>query len=236
MPVGLPNWATLGVRDEISIKLKDTDAAQLEKRSVQYDTGLTLPPGNYSFRFLARENQTGKMGMFEKKFTVPDLSLEKSLKLSSVIWSSQKEAVGAAVGSASTDKRVTANHPLIENGQKIVPSITDVFRKDQTLYVYFEVYDATVDATSKAPSVAAEIDLYRGVRKVFTSAPVRVTKLNTTRPGVSSFSFTIPLTSLAAGRYTAQVSVIDENGRKFAFPRGQIAILPDASTQTAAVQ
>jgi hypothetical protein len=30
--------------------------------------------------------------------------------------------------------------------------------------------------------------------------------------------------------------VIDENGRKFAFPRGQIAILPDAPAQTAAIQ
>jgi VWFA-related protein len=236
VPVGLPNWASLGLKEGISIKLKDTDAAQLEKRNVQYDAGLTLPPGKYIIRFLARENQTGKMGMFEKPFTIPDLSLEKALKLSSVIWSSQKEAVAAAVGSVNNSKNILANDPLIENGQKIVPSITDVFRKDQTLYVYFEVYDATVDPTSKAPSVAAEIDLYRGVRKVYTSPPSRVTKLTTARPGVTAFSFTIPLTSLAAGRYTAQVSVIDENGRKFAFPRGQIAILPDASAQTAAVQ
>ena len=39
-----------------------------------------------------------------------------------------------------------------------------------------------------------------------------------------------------AGRFTAQVSVIDETGRKFAFPRGQIAILPDAPAQTASIQ
>jgi VWFA-related protein len=236
VPVGLPNWATLGVRDLIQVKLKDTDVAQLEKRNFQYDTGLTLPPGNYTIRFLARENQTGKMGMFEEKFAIPDLSTEKALKLSSIIWSSQKEAVAAAVGSASTDKKVTANHPLIENGQKIVPSITNVFRKDQTLYVYFEVYDASVDAASKTPSVAAEIDLYRGARKVFTSAPARVNKLATTRPGVTPFNFSIPLDKLAAGRYTAQVSVIDETGRKFAFPRGQIAILPDQPKQEAANQ
>ena len=73
----LPQWATTGVRDNIKIELKGKDAGQLEKRSLQYDTGLTLPPGKYLIRFLARENQTGKMGTFETPFTVPDLSLEE---------------------------------------------------------------------------------------------------------------------------------------------------------------
>src|SRR5262249_43038566 len=54
-----------GVRDNITVKLSDTDASQLEKKHLQYDAGLTLPPGQYSLRFLARENQTGKMGTFE---------------------------------------------------------------------------------------------------------------------------------------------------------------------------
>ena len=100
-----------------------------------------LPPGKYNLRFLARENQTGKMGTFETNFVVPDLTASKDLRMSSVILSSQKEDVKAAVGSADNDKRALANHPLIQNGQKTVPSITRVFRKDQTLYVYFEVYD-----------------------------------------------------------------------------------------------
>ena len=52
-------------------------------------------------KFVVRENITGKMGTFETKFTVPDLSADTSgLKLSTVIWSSQREKVAAAVGSA----------------------------------------------------------------------------------------------------------------------------------------
>ena len=34
-----------------------------------------------------------------------------------------------------------------------------------------------------------------------------------------------PLAQLAAGRYTAQVNIIDETGRKFAFERTDIVIL-----------
>ena len=157
----LPQWATIGVRDDIKIELKGKDAAQLEKRNLQYDTGLTLPPGKYLIRFLARENQTGKMGTFETPFTIPDLSAEKALRISSVIYEQPEGPVAAAVGSAVNDKKALTNHPLIQDGQKMVPSITRVFRKDQTMYVYFEVYDPSSDE-QKTPNVVAEVDLYAG--------------------------------------------------------------------------
>ena len=160
-----------GVRDNIPVKLSDADVSQLEHRHLQYDAGLTLPPGKYNLRFLARENQTGKMGTFETNFVVPDLTASKDLRMSSVILSSQKEDVKAAVGSADNDKRALANHPLIQNGQKIVPSITRVFRKDQTLYVYFEVYDPAADPASKTPDLSAQVELLQGARKAFSSMP-----------------------------------------------------------------
>jgi VWFA-related protein len=215
-----------GVGDNITVKLTEANAERLGNRHLQYDTGLTLGPGQYSLKFLARENQTGKMGTFETKFVVPDLNATRNLRLSSVILSSQKEAVAAAVGTVGENKRALANHPLIENGQKTVPSITRVFRKDQTLYVYFEVYDPTPDAGAKTPSLTAELDLLQGARKAFSSPPVRVNKLATTRPGVAPFSFQIPLARVAGGQYVAQLNVIDENGRHFAFPRNSLVVLP----------
>jgi VWFA-related protein len=215
-----------GVRDNIPVKLSDADASQLEHRHLQYDAGLTLPPGKYNLRFLARENQTGKMGTFETDFVIPDLSASKDLRMSSVILSSQKEDVKAAVGSANNDKRALANHPLIQNGQKTVPSITRVFRKDQTLYVYFEVYDPAADGVTKSPSLSAQVELLQGARKVFSSMPAHQDKLTPNRPGVTSFSFQVPLAKMNAGQYTAQVNVIDEAGKRFAFPRRAIVVLP----------
>jgi VWFA-related protein len=215
-----------GVRDQITVKLSEANAAQLDRRHLQYDTGLTLSPGAYSLTFLAREDLTGKMGTFETKFTVPDLNSGKTLRVSSVILSSQKEAVAAAVGAADNNKKLLANHPLVQDGQKVVPSITRVFRKDQTLYVYFEVYDPGVDPDRKTPDVYAGIELMQGARKAYTSQPVRVNKLATNRPGVAPFSFQIPLARLQPGEYVSQVDVIDELGHKFAFPRNSIVLLP----------
>lgn len=223
-----------GVRDNITVKLTDADAAQIDRRHLQYDAGLTLGPGSYTLRFLARENLTGKMGTFETKFTVPDLNSGKSLRLSSVILSSQKEPVTAAVGSVGgSSKKLLANHPLIQDGQKLVPSITRVFRKDQTLYVYLEVYDPTMSPDRKIPNLSADVDLFLAGRKVYNSPPVRLTKLETKRPGVAPFSFQIPLAKLPPGQYISQVDVIDETGRKFAFPRNEIVLMAPDNSSTA---
>jgi VWFA-related protein len=215
-----------GVRDQITVKLNQANAAQIDRRYMQYDSGLTLASGNYSLTFLAREGLTGKMGTFETKFTVPDLNAGKALRVSSVILSSQREAVSAAVGAADNNKKLLTNHPLVQDGQKVVPSITRVFRKDQTLYVYFEVYDPGIDPEQKTSNVFAAIELLQGARKVFTSRPVRVDKLTTSRPGVAPFSFEIPLNRLQPGEYISQVDVIDQLGQKFAFPRSSMVVLP----------
>ena len=222
-----------GVRDLITVKLDENAASKIGQRHLQYDAGLTLSPGTYDLRFLARENASGRMGTFETKFTIPDLGRGAAVRLSSVIWSNQKESVAGAVGTAGASRKLLASSPLVQGEQKIVPSITRVFRKDQTMYVYFEVYDPSLDPDRKLPSVTAEVDLLSGSRKVYSSAAVRLNKLATTRPGVAPFAFQIPLAKLPAGQYVAQVNVIDETGRKFAFPRNEIVLL---ATESAAPQ
>ena len=212
-----------GIRDEIKLKLSEENAAQLAQRHVEYDTGVTLPPGDYDLRFLARENQNGKMGTFEMKFTVPDLNKDSSsVRMSSVVWSNQREPLAASIGTAGGNKKLLNEHPLVENGQKLVPDITRVFRKNQKLYVYFEVYDP---GTVASPSVSAELMMLRGKSKAFESAPVRVTKPKSGRPNTLAFQFEMPLANIPAGRYTCQVSVIDEQARKFGFARAPLVVL-----------
>jgi hypothetical protein len=230
------NKLITGVGDKITVSINEDEASKLAQRHLQYDSVLTLSPGTYSLRFLARENTTGRMGTFETKFTIPDLNSGKALKVSSVILSNQKEALSSTVGTADSNKKSLANHPLVQDNQKIVPSITRVFRKDQTMFVYFEVYDPAMDPDRKVPSLSAEFDLLAGAKKIYNSAPLRVTKLGTTRPVVAQFTFQVPLAKVPAGQYMSQVDVIDETGRKFAFPRNEIVVLPPAAAPTAAKQ
>jgi VWFA-related protein len=225
------------VRDGIKIKLAEQTAAQLSSRPLAYDTGFTLPPGKYSLRFLARENETGKMGTYETQFTVPDLAPDRpgAVKTSSVIWSSQRQPLNEALASADNKKKLIEADPLVNNGQKLIPSITHVFRKDQNLYVYLEVYDPGVKAgeggegDAKKPSVSATLSFYRGKTKSFESEPVRLDQFAAKRAQTLPIRFQAPLAQLPAGRYTCQINIVDETGRKFTFERTDIVVLPQSN-------
>jgi VWFA-related protein len=216
------------VRDNIPVKLKGETAQQLSKTTLEYDTGFTLPPGMYSAKFLARENETGKMGTFETKFAVPDLTAEqKYLPISSVVLSNQRQKLEAAVASAERDKKILAEHPLIQDGQKLVPSVTRVFRKDQEMYVYLEAYQPTAET---AQPVVARVSFYRGKVKAFETAPLEVAEGLNAKTKALPLRFSVPLAKLQPGRYTCQVSVLDPTAQKFAFWRAPVVVLPEAAS------
>ena len=214
------------VRDGITVKLNEENAGKLSSRSLQYDAGFTLPPGQYRLKLLARENQSGKMGTFESTFIVPDLALQPAgLHVSSVVWASQRQPVKSAIGNAGARQKDLAADPLVQDGQKLVPSVTRVFRKDQNLYVYLEVYDPAIDPSEKKADVQAVLTFYRGNRKAFESQPVRLSDIVKGRTNALPVQFQVPLASLPAGKYTAQVNLIDEHAKRFAFPRAELVLL-----------
>jgi VWFA-related protein len=198
------------------------------RKSFQYDAGFTLEPGKYRMKFVVRENITGKMGTFDTKFTIPDLSADTSgLKLSTVILSNQKEPVTAVVGTAEhfSRKEVRAN-PLIVGDHKVVPNINHVFRRSQSLYVNFDVYDALPDpANTKNRRVKVTLSLFNKKSvKTFEVGPVEATQLAATRPEAVPVQIEIPLKDVTRGEYVCQINVVDEVGRKFAFPRAPIIV------------
>jgi len=216
------------VRDNIKVHLDAAGKESLANRSFHYDAGFTLAPGRYRLRFLVRENQSGKMGTFDTKFIVPDLAADSmALKTSSVIWSNQKEPLKAAVGSADRpDRKTNDADPLILGTDKIVPSITKVFRRSQNMYVAFDVYDALSDPAKPGNSrVAVTMSLFNAKgKKAFESDPVVATQQVATRPNATPVQLQVPLKGLAPGNYVCQLNVVDEAGRKFAFHRTDLVI------------
>jgi hypothetical protein len=223
------------VRDNIQIKLNPAPGATppvpaiIARKSFQYDAGFTLEPGKYRMKFVVRENITGKMGTFDTRFTVPDLSADTSgLKLSTVILSNQREQVTAVVGTAErfSPKETRAN-PLIVGDSKVVPNINHVFRRSQSLYVNFDVYDALPDpADTRKRRVKVSLSLFnRKSVKTFEVGPIEATQLAATRPEAVPVQIAIPLKDVTRGEYVCQINVVDEVGRKFAFPRAPIIIV-----------
>jgi len=212
------------VRDIADFKLKGETAAQLAKRPISYDSGFTLPPGNYSLRMLARENTTGKIGTYDAKIVIPDLTSEqKRLPISSVILSSQRIDMNQAVFNAEKDKKILAANPLIEDGKKLVPSVTRVFNKSQEMYVYLQAYEPAAETTQP---LVASVSFIRGKTKAFETAPLEITDGLDPKSKALPLKFSVPLGKLAPGKYTCQVSVLDPTGQKFAFWRAPVVVAP----------
>jgi len=215
------------VRDAIKIQLREEKTGRRGSASLLYDTGFTLPPGDYKTRMLVRESQSGRMGTFETPFSIPDLNASPAAnaRVSSVVWSSQFVPIAEAVGAANKKLvKKQGEHPLVMGGgkQKLMPSVTRVFRHGQKLAAYAELYDPT--QTDGATAVSAVVGLYRDRKLVAQSQPVRVSQTAAGR-AAAPVLVELPLqASLAAGEYAAQLTMIDEAGRRFSTSRTPVVV------------
>jgi VWFA-related protein len=201
------------VRDTYNIKLSDETAAQLSKQPIQYDTVLTLLPGTYTIKLLARDNETGHIGTYMKKFVIPNLAKEqKRIPISSVVLSGQRQDSREALANAKM-KQPTVS-PLVEDGIKLLPSVTDVFSRSRDMYVYLQAYEP--GAATVEPLIAF-VTFYRGDQKAFETAPLPATEAMTNKLKTVPLRFQFPLSKLPPGKYNCQVTVLDPTTNKAAF-------------------
>jgi len=219
------------LRDNVNIKLSDSTAAELAKRPIEYDAGFTLLPGKYNIKFLARDDETGRIGTYETTFVIPNLNKElKRVPISSVVLSSQrvdlKDALYNAV-KAKDQAKESAVNPLVQNNQKLIPSVTRVFSQGGQMYVYLQSYEGPAPTAPATPQpVVAYVSFLSGQAKVFESQPILATATPGSRIGVTPLSFNIPLASVPPGEYDCQITVLDPGSQKTSFWQAPIKIVP----------
>ncbi len=213
------------VRDKVNIKLSDETAQQLAKRPVEYDTGFTLLPGKYMIKFLARDDETGRIGTYQTNFVIPNLNKEEQrIAISSVVLSSQRVDLKEALYNAVKSKdREEATNPLVVEGQKLIPSVTRVFSKSRDMYIYLQAYEQTAPA---AQPLVAFVSFYQAQKKTFETPPIEVTSGMNNRLKTMPLTFNIPLSNLAPGEYQCQVTVLDPTAQRSAYWRAPVMLVP----------
>jgi VWFA-related protein len=210
------------VRDKLDVKLSDQTAAELAMRPVQYETGFTLLPGKYVIKVLARDAETGRIGTYQAAFAIPNLNRElKRVPISSVVLSSQRLPLGAAIYTVKKD--VENVNPLVFEGQKLLPSVTRVFSRGRELFVFLQAYQRA--ETTTQPLVAF-VTFYRGDAKALETAPLAITGEVDQRSKAMPIRFSVPLGQLPPGRYDCQVTVLLPGVEKAAFWRAPIVVVP----------
>jgi len=215
------------LRDKVDIRLSEETAEQLAKRPLEYDTGFTLLPGKYTIKFLARDDETGRIGTFRTTFVIPNLNKEvQRLPISSVVLSSQRVELKDAVYNAQKKKAAAteeAVNPLVQQGAKLIPSVTRVFTRDQEMYVYLQAYE---QGAAETQPLIGYVTFYRGTAKAFETQPVQITKGLENRVRTMPLTFDVPLQQLPPGTYNCQVTVLNPSGEKAVFWQAPIILLP----------
>ena len=224
----LGNQSTVqNMRDNVNIKLTDATAAELTKRPIEYDTGFTLLPGKYTIKFLARDDETGRIGTFQTSFVIPNLNKElKKVPISSVVLSGQRVDMKDAIYNAAKAKeqvKDNAANPLVLNGQKLIPSVTRVFSKSRDLFVYLQAYEQ--GATTVQPLMAF-VSFYQGKTKVFETQPMEVASGMTNSLKTMPLRFDVGLSQLPEGEYDCQVTVLDPTDAKGTFWQARVVVVP----------
>ena len=237
------------VRDNVNIKLTDATATELARRPIEYDAGFTLSPGRYTIKFLARDDETGRIGTYQTTFVIPNLNKERErIPISSVVLSSQHVNMKDALYNATHGKEQARNdaaNPLVQNGEKLIPSVTRVFSTDRDLYVFLQAYTVAAGTPvaaapgpapgttpgSTAPPVPPQgrlfafVSLYSGDKKVLETKPIAAEATPGSRLGTTGLSFTVPLGSLPQGEFVCRISVLDPSGKRVAFWEGPMMLV-----------
>jgi len=158
---------------------------------------------------------------------IPNLNREvQRLPISSVVLSSQRVDLKNALYNAQKSKdqqTEEAVNPLVNNGAKLIPSVTRVFSRDQHLYVYLQAYEQGEPQTQP---LVAYVSFYRGPQKTFETRPVQITQGWDNHVKTMPLAFNIPLSALTPGAYDCQVTVLDPTGEKAAFWQAPMMLLP----------
>jgi VWFA-related protein len=224
-----PNGRSVAeLQDTIQVHLDPARFQQINQSSLVYQGGVVLSPGKYRLKFLARENESGRIGTFEQDLLVQQPPTDR-IMLSSVLLSSQLVPIEKSTEVEAKGQGIRAKlaeSPLEMAGEKIVPSVTRFFTQGQTLYVFFQAYypEKSDKADKFDPDTlrAGLIFFRNGIQVNATPllSPVQVDSKSRT----ASFRISLPLAKLPAGRYTAQALVIAAGTQHSAFGRAYLAI------------
>lgn len=216
------------LRDTIQVHLDAQTFAQVSKSNLVYQGGVVLSTGRYHLKFIARENESGKIGTFEQDFVVLPAQPTK-MTMSSVLLSSQLvtvEKTSAVSDKSQGTKAKLTTTPLEVEGQKIVPSVTRFFNQDQTLYVFFQTYypDKSDQSDNLDPStVRGGLIFFRNGVQVNTTPMLAPTEVDA-KSHTASFRISVPLAKLPSGRYTVQAVTIAAGTQLSAFGRAYLAL------------
>lgn len=124
-------------------------------RKSAYARAFILTPGRYRVDVMLRDMESGAAGLKQVGFIVPEFPTDR-LSASSVVLAAKLENMesGAAIS------------PFVIGTTKVIPNLSGVFKRNQPVGVYLQIYNAAIDQTTLRPAADAEYVLLKNGKEI----------------------------------------------------------------------
>ncbi|PYS98030.1 MAG: hypothetical protein DMF65_10690, partial [Acidobacteria bacterium] len=183
--------------------------------NVFYRQDMELAPGAYSVDIVVRDRLSGKTAARREKLVLPETGAEFSM--TDAVLSRHVEPSRSAPAGAAFDV-------LSHGGALISPLPSREFRAADNLIIFFDLYNAGVDAATGKPLAKVTVTLTRDGKAALRPIDYELTETLPEPVPHLTFAKYISLNGLAPGKYTAVIEAKDSVARKLAKQQASFVI------------
>ena len=200
------------VDDSFKARSGDFTLPELLQQRTYHQCIIPLPAGRYKLRILLKDVNSGKTGIQESSFWIPQAS-EGALNTSSLICA---DVIQPASGNSRGEEFVLG--PL-----KVIPNVEASYQRRYRLGLYLEVYDLALDTTTEKPSVEVSYLLEASDGTKIPIGPEFESRFP--EGHTMAIAKGIPLSNLAPGKYRVAVRISDTITQRACTLETQIQVL-----------
>jgi GWxTD domain-containing protein len=168
------------------------------KSRAAYQKNLVLAPGTYKIDLVVRDTRSGKTGIIRQGFVVPKYP-EGELGASSLVLASKLEPLNGRIPTGM----------FVYGSMKVIPNASVEFKPDQTLGVYMQVYNVTIDQATLKPSLDVEYVISQKDKEVMRLKEDGKNSLSQLNSQQVTLARLVALKDLKPGVYDLAVTVTD---------------------------
>jgi hypothetical protein len=186
-----------GFSQDVALEFpSNTFAANLDQPTLYQDSRY-LTPGKYKVHITVEDMNSQSIGVQDYALNVPRIP-DQSLQASSMIL---------AYSVTDLPPRMLGTDMFALGEKRVKPNVTGVFKRNENLNVWQEIYGLTVDETTHKPAASFEMVISQNkqeIKKLVSDS----TEL--TGSGLQmKYSNSVPLADFAPGQYDIQIKVTD---------------------------
>jgi GWxTD domain-containing protein len=188
--------------DVVTVESPAELLAQASKGASIYQKSIPLAPGTYRLNVVCKDVVGGNMNNYEMALHVPHYD-ESKLGTSSIILADLIEPVPT---------RSIGTGQFVIGTTKVRPRLSESFRADEKMGIYFQVYNFSPDEKTQKPNGAIEYEVIKnGSNEKIFEFTEDVAQVEGSSAQQVTVEKLLPLKTMNPGTYTLKVKITDRN-------------------------